>query len=143
MKDDQKLFKLFRDNEHKLHEFPSPDAWRRLEQRLDANRRRRKMKAVYRSVAMAASLALLVGVAALYFWSSQGALQPKDSPASHFVVLEELPPPDDAGFYAQSLALQEYYQETDFEEETQGKHFRVNLPPQKGDAALPKIPAEN
>jgi hypothetical protein len=54
--------KLFRANQHKYSEQPSPEAWNRLEHRLDdhfGRRRSRRMKP-QRPMAMAAALAILI-----------------------------------------------------------------------------------
>ena len=129
MEKDQKLFDLFRDNEHKLHEYPSADAWRRLEQRLDAHRRRRRI-AVYRPIAMAATVILLVGMVALFTWVSHTLDQEKSRTNAYFVLLEDLPPGEGSSFYAQNLALREKYDEAEFEEGDSQKRFHVNKPRQ-------------
>ena len=58
---------LFKDNEHKLVDTPSPMAWRKLERKLDRHRSRSQMHVV-RMLSMAASLVLLVG--AVYLFAS-------------------------------------------------------------------------
>lgn len=129
MKKDQKLIDLFKDNEHKLHEYPSADAWRRLEERLDA-RRRRKRIAYYRPIAMAAALTLLVGMVALYSWVSHTLQRESAEAHAHFVLLEDLAPSEGSNVYAQNLALREQYDGANLEEGNSEKRFHVNQPRQ-------------
>ena len=56
---DKSLFELFRRNEYKLNERPSPRTWDRIERRLD-NHRRRPLHVIRRTLSMVASLAILV-----------------------------------------------------------------------------------
>ena len=130
MKKDQKLFELFRKNEHKLHEYPSDDAWRRLEKRLDAHRKRRRIT-TFRPIAMAAALVLLVGMVALFTWVSDTLQQSNKRAHPHFVLLEDLPPSEDNNFYAQNLAIRERYDQTEVDEGDSQKRFRVNQPRQE------------
>lgn len=58
------IFQLFRDNKHKLQEAPSPRAWRRLEQRLDANRQRQR-RPLARALRLAAAVLAVVVLASL------------------------------------------------------------------------------
>lgn len=125
MKDDQKLFDLFRDNEHKLHEYPSADAWRRLEQRLDAHRQRRRIFPL-RPFSMAASLVLLIGLAGLFAWITQGIQKEDPAGSAHFVVLEDLPLPSGPDFYSQNLNAGRQYAQAALEEGNSQKRFRVN-----------------
>jgi len=62
MKSDKDLFDLFRENEHKLTETPSPRAWDRLEQRLDSDTQKHQVS-YYRQIAVAASMVALLAVA--------------------------------------------------------------------------------
>ena len=57
MRDDnqKELFNLFRDNQHKLDQKPSNQAWRRLESRLDAHQNRTRISFV-RHLSMAAAI---------------------------------------------------------------------------------------
>lgn len=67
MKHQKDLFDLFRDNQHKLHEAPSPHTWRRLERRLDSRRRHRGARSrSFRLVSMAAALLLLAVITFLF-----------------------------------------------------------------------------
>ena len=58
----KELFDLFRENEHKLEERPSSDAWRRLEARLDDRKRRRQSNTFRQMLSVAAVLLLLITV---------------------------------------------------------------------------------
>ncbi len=53
-------FDLFRDNQHKLSERPSPQAWRKLEQRLDAHKNRHRQSWFSSHLGMVAAILLLV-----------------------------------------------------------------------------------
>lgn len=64
MKQSKDIFDLFRESKHKLDEAPSPQAWRRLEKRLDT-RRATRGSSIYRIMAMAAGVLLLIGVFSL------------------------------------------------------------------------------
>jgi len=130
MEDDNKLFDLFRENEHKLHEFPSNNAWRRLEQRLDAHRRRTRI-AMLRPYAMAASLVLLVGMIALITWVSDTMQQERSQGDARFAQLEDLPPASGSDVYAQNLSLRYQYHGAQLDEGDNSKYFRVNQPRQK------------
>ncbi len=67
MKRQKDLFDLFRDNQHKLNEMPSPQAWRRLERRLDSRRRfPRHDRQRWRPLMMAAALLLLAVITFLF-----------------------------------------------------------------------------
>lgn len=84
------IFQLFRDNKHKLQEAPSPRAWHRLEQRLDANRQQRRPLA--RTLRLAAAVLAMVALASLISLLADGrenrflAANGKATPA----VLEDL-----------------------------------------------------
>lgn len=129
MKDDQKLFDLFRDNEHKLHEYPSADAWRRLEQRLDAHRQRRRIFPLS-PFSMAASLVLLIGLVGLFAWITQGIQKEDPAGSAHFAVLEDLPLPSGPDFYSQNLNAGRQYAQATLDEGSSQKRFRVNQPRQ-------------
>lgn len=125
MKEESKLFDLFRDNEHKLHEYPSADAWLRLEKRLDAHRRRRSIS-LYRPIAIAAGLTLIIGTSFVLGWVANGAMQQSSGP----VALDELPSSSGPDVYAQTLSVRNQYSQVVLDEGERGKHFRVNQPPQ-------------
>ena len=63
MRDDnqKELFNLFRDNQHKLDQKPSNQAWRRLESRLDAHQNRTRISFV-NHLSMAAAIAALLAL---------------------------------------------------------------------------------
>jgi Domain of unknown function (DUF6265) len=59
MRPKKDIFDLFRDNQHKLNERPSHQAWERLESRLD-ERKNRSRTSIYRILSMAAAVLVLV-----------------------------------------------------------------------------------
>ena len=61
MKSQKDIFDLFRENEHKLQEKPSNQAWNKLEQRLERQRGRRRILP-FNSYLMAASVVGLLVV---------------------------------------------------------------------------------
>lgn len=132
MKDDQKLFDLFRNNEHKLHEYPSADAWLRLEKKLEAHRRRRRIS-LFRPIAMAAGVLLVIGMAFALGWVSHSLTQ---TPDSGMASLSDLPPSQGADPYAQVLSIRKQYDSVQVEEGSGQKHFRVNQPPAVEDNAF-------
>lgn len=71
MKQSKDIFDLFRESKHKLDEAPGPQAWRRLEKRLDT-RRAARGNSLYRIMAMAAGVLLLIGVFSLLPALDQG-----------------------------------------------------------------------
>jgi hypothetical protein len=132
MKDDQKLFDLFRNNEHKLHEYPSADAWLRLEKRLEAHRRRRRIP-LFRPIVMAAGMLLVIGMAFALGWVSHSLTQ---APDSGVASLSDLPPSQGADPYAQVLSMKKQYDSVHVEEGSGPKRFRVNQAPTTADNAF-------
>jgi len=61
MKPEKDIFDLFRENEHKLTQKPSPRAWERLESRMDARKSRHQVSS-YRTIAWAACIVALLSV---------------------------------------------------------------------------------
>jgi hypothetical protein len=122
MENKDNLYELFRSNEHKLHEYPSTDAWRRLEKRLEEHRRRRRFS-FSRTLAMAAALTLLVGLIALFTWTAGDK-----APASS-AQIEEITQTSGNGLYAQNLVLRAYYQTSHAEEGEPNKRLVVNPAP--------------
>jgi hypothetical protein len=59
MSHDKDIFDLFRDNQHKLHQSPSPRTWRRLERRLDTRRDNHRTYHVFQSFGMVAAILLI------------------------------------------------------------------------------------
>lgn len=62
MKNNEKVFDVFRDNQHKLNERPSLQAWNKLERRLDKKSRQKSRPkfSIYAIVMMAAAAIALV-----------------------------------------------------------------------------------
>ncbi len=88
------IFDLFRDNEHRLHEAPSPQNWGRLEKRLEARRAAQvRQRYVYfrQPLGMVAGLALVMGLAVVFLWLANSS-SPNTQVAilGHPVNLEEL-----------------------------------------------------
>ncbi|MEO1518288.1 MAG: hypothetical protein AAFV95_24940 [Bacteroidota bacterium] len=73
MKSWDDLSDLFRENEHKLHEAPPANSWKRLESRLDArrNRSQRPVVRMYRLAAAIAALFVLLTAIGLWLPSTQ------------------------------------------------------------------------
>lgn len=134
MKDDQKIFDLFRNNEHKLHEYPSADAWLKLEKKLEARRKRRRI-ALFRPLAMAAGLALVIGTAFILGWVANSLTQ---SSQNSLTALSDLPPAQGVDPYAQTLSMRRQYAQAQVEEGSGQKRFRVNEPPREVAAAVPQ-----
>ncbi|MEN0006959.1 MAG: DUF6265 family protein [Bacteroidota bacterium] len=76
MKHHKDIFDLFRDNQHKLNERPSPEAWRRLERRLDNHRVRHRsaFQQPFGMVAAIVVLAVLVSILAFMLDRSSSRL---------------------------------------------------------------------
>lgn len=95
MKANKDIFDLFRKNQHKLAERPSPIVWRRLERRLDAHQRRNQ-RSLYRQLSMAAGLLILLGFIALISLSTNKksndylALANSENRHDHFEDLGQL-----------------------------------------------------
>lgn len=89
------IFDLFRENEHKLQEAPSPQTWNRLERRLETRRRARQRSryaTLRRPLSMVASLALLVALTAVFLWMGKSTSETSAAVAimEQPVELEEL-----------------------------------------------------
>ena len=67
MKREDKLYDLFRKNQYKLEEMPSPQSWDRLRKRLDDRRDTRPQLSFYRTFAMVAAAVGLILVATTVF----------------------------------------------------------------------------
>ena len=57
-----KLFEVFRKNQHKLEEMPSPQTWDRLRHRLDNRKKQSPIRSIYRLFSMVAAV---VGLAVI------------------------------------------------------------------------------
>ncbi len=103
MKQPKDIFDLFRDNQHKLEERPSPRTWDRLERRLDQHRQRprRQFPRLFSLVAAVVGLVAMITVISFMFRSvSSGDMAAADAPTAIFVV-EDLntSPENERGFY--------------------------------------------
>lgn len=90
------IFDLFRDNQHKLSQRPSPRAWRRLERGLNQSPRA-KQTYWLRQWSLAAAVVLLVGLTAIILWSvdqrQAAVLAEHSSPAPTVEALSLNDPP--------------------------------------------------
>lgn len=89
------LFDLFRDNEHKLAQQPSLQVWSRIEQRIPAasprpSAHRLHVRHVVRVVTVAASIALVLGLAVSYLWVTDTSADTVAALQGNVVPLEEL-----------------------------------------------------
>ncbi len=66
MIEDKKIENLFRDNQHKLDEMPSPMAWDRLEVRLEKRELTHRKRFVWRRLAIAAAVIIAVSMIGLW-----------------------------------------------------------------------------
>ncbi len=88
------IFDLFRNNQHKLTQQPSPYAWRRLERRLDRNAGVKRFS-LLRQWGMAAAIVLLVGLVFLVILMvDQQETATLAAQRTHPVQLEDLNPRD-------------------------------------------------
>ena len=86
MKSDKELFELFRRNEYGLNERPSPNAWRRLERRLDNHQKRQRLN-FRRILSMAAALVFIIFIVGLL------SIYTKDEAARYDYHTQYLAPP--------------------------------------------------
>lgn len=106
MKSDKELFELFRKNQYRLNERPSPNGWKRLERKLDNHRMRHRI-AFRRTMSMVASLALLVAVLFLLTLPSQNtAISQRATPQ----FWEDLPSNSDNNEIKHLVELSHEYQ---------------------------------
>ena len=87
----KELFDLFRDNQYKLNQRPSSQAWRRLESRLDTHQNRTRISFV-RHLSMAAAVAALLALvfAISIFFDHNGHDDMAEREQQLNFVLEEL-----------------------------------------------------
>lgn len=116
MKSKRDIEKLFRDNEHKLHERPSNRAWDRLERKLDGHASTStpqlgRQRPIYRIMGMAATLLFLVAMVALMttlFRNQESALTASAETMTP-PLMEELKHYDDQkGVYTIAVSYQRY-----------------------------------
>ena len=67
MNREDRLYDLFRKNQHKLEEMPSPQSWDKLRKRLDDRRDTRPQLSIYRTFAMVAAAVGLILVVTTVF----------------------------------------------------------------------------
>lgn len=90
MKNNEEIFDLFRENEHKLDAPPSPMAWDKLERKLD-NKKTAKRKVIWNYYAAAAGILLLVFAGMFYLKDSASTqnTNPTYAQADKSTVIEE------------------------------------------------------
>lgn len=109
MKQRRSIESLFRDNQHKFSEQPRPDAWQRLEGRLDELRPKNRLTISMRWLAIAAGitvLAVAVGVLARIN-SDKNTYQALLDATPH--TIEKLDAADASSKAVEALALVQYY----------------------------------
>lgn len=89
MKQEDKIYDLFRKNQHKLEEMPSPQSWEKLRNRLEDRRHTRPQLSIYRTFAMVAAAVGLVLIITTVF-------NPSTSVQKQAYKMEEIPnyPPE-------------------------------------------------
>lgn len=90
MEKDDHIFNIFKDNQHKLEEMPSSNAWDKLEEKLD-DRHQTQRRFFYKQTGIAAAVVLLIGfVASLSIFKPQSniALAEKAVPENVQTALE-------------------------------------------------------
>jgi len=96
MKQKDRIFDLFQQNQHKLEERPSLQAWNKLERRLDQNSRRKiKPKFSFYSIVMMAAAAV-----ALVFFVTTIANVAQEANSNKAVVIKEVPTTSNVNLYA-------------------------------------------
>ena len=115
---------VFRENEYKLHEPPSPKSWHRLERKLDAHRRRNRVS-LYRSLAMVAGVLILVVMITLFsLVASRQFNLLSDRPAS----IESLPPAEGELKARQIVSYSKVYADLATNPVTEGERDRRLVP---------------
>lgn len=105
MKQKDKIFDLFQQNQHKLEERPSLQAWNKLERRLDQKSRKRiKPKFSFYTIAMMAAAAV-----ALVFFVSTIAGVAQEVNSRKAVVIKETTPAKNIKLY--SLVAEQNFRE--------------------------------
>ena len=126
MSNKKDISELFRANEHKLRQNPSPQAWDRLESRLD-RRRATGGNTLYRRLAMAAALLVLiafVGILPAYLGPKSGN-QMAANEADSSLFMEEIISADNGEGNARPLSIREVYQDIDLQEGDSDKRLTV------------------
>ncbi|MEO1712031.1 MAG: DUF6265 family protein [Bacteroidota bacterium] len=120
---------LFRANQHRLEEAPSPQAWKRLDRRLSDHRqtRIRTINPWRNWLSIAAGLALILGVASVLLFTQP----PGDTMTAESVAIEryseELEPTSTAANYP-VLSPERDYSGSDVREGNRGKRLQVKQP---------------
>lgn len=84
------IFDLFREKASELEQEPTPQAWARIERRIQSNRptvRRAQVRRLPSPIGIAAGLALLMGLSVVFMWLAEAEQQP-DVLAQADVALE-------------------------------------------------------
>ncbi len=126
MKSDKEFFELFRKNQYKLNERPSPKTWQRLEKRLD-NHYQRQRFASRHTLSMVAALALLIVAT---FFLTIGPVASNEDYTTQF--LEEVDQKAESDIQ-QLVDLSHRYQDRIREEIKEGDANKKLMPKVKGD----------
>ena len=129
MKRQKDIFDLFRENQSKLNERPSPQAWRRLESRLDAHRNRNRVS-LYRQLFMVAAVIALVALTSLLTVLADKNQQQYQ--ADNIYATEQLNAPAPAE-QQEALKIAEFSRKS---------HDRMSNPIQEGAARQKLIPSK-
>ncbi len=109
MKSDKELYELFRRNQYGLNERPSPNAWNRLERRLDAHQNRQR-QAFRRTLSMAAGLVFIVFIVGLLSLYSNGKADKWDYHTQYIDQTIEANGPADQADMVKMVNLSHQYQ---------------------------------
>jgi cytoskeletal protein RodZ len=102
LKSKKDISALIQENAHKLEDRPSKDAWKRLENRLDEHKSKRRFS-IYRIISLAAAVIGIVGFVSVISFTFQkqdtnvSANEPSATPQFKVVALEV--PKAELGFY--------------------------------------------
>ena len=113
MKEKEKIYELFRQNEHKLTERPSSRAWERLEGRLDSHHQRRRQRhssmGWFRYGGMVAAVLLLVATASILMMQTKTAGAPQFATTDMETSLQDKPVADNDSKYLRIVQYQNEY----------------------------------
>jgi hypothetical protein len=130
MKEKDKIYELFRKNEHKLAERPPTSAWDRLDNRLDNHyRKRRHSHSWLRYGGMVAAVLLFTVTASVLMIQTQKPEKAQFVTTDVESSLEDMPVAEDASSYLRIVQYQEEYKrefgDRVVEDAQSGKHLRI------------------
>lgn len=101
------IFDLFRQQQHKLNERPSPHVWRRLEDRL-GHRQQARHHSMLRQWSLAAAVVILTGLVWLITWSIDRPAPATPLASNHYgqpIALEDIEPGEGDALMLQKVSL--------------------------------------